>query len=45
LRVWRRSCELAEQLADVLVDGSEDEVITDAQPVAEALHDLLRPLI
>jgi hypothetical protein len=45
LRVWRMSCELAEQLADVLVDGSEDEVITEAQPVAEALHDLLRPLI
>ena len=45
LRVWRRSCELAEQLADVLVEGSEDEVITGAQPVAEALHDLLRPLV
>ncbi len=45
LRVWRRSCELAEQLADVLVEGSDDEVITEAQPVAEALHDLLRPLI
>lgn len=45
LRVWRRSCELAEQLADVLVEGSEDEVIEGAQPVAEALHDLLRPLV
>jgi hypothetical protein len=45
LRVWRRSCELAEQLADVLVEGSENEVIEGAQPVAEALHDLLRPLV
>jgi hypothetical protein len=45
LRVWRRSCELAEQLADVLVEGSENDVIEGAQPVAEALHDLLRPLV
>jgi hypothetical protein len=45
LRVWRRSCELAERLADVLVEGSEDEVRDTAEPVAEALHDLLRPLI
>jgi len=45
LRVWRRSCELAEQLADVLVEGSENEVIEGAQPIAEALHDLLRPLV
>ena len=42
LRVWRRTCELAEQLADALADGSEPE---DVQPIAEALHDLLRPLI
>jgi hypothetical protein len=44
LRVWRRSCELAEQLADTLVEGSDGE-LEDAMPVAEDLHDLLRPLI
>lgn len=44
LRVWRRSCELAEQLADTLVEGSEGD-LDDAMPVAEDLHDLLRPLI
>ncbi len=44
LRVWRRSCELAEHLADTLVEGSDGE-LDDAKPVAEDLHDLLRPLI
>ncbi|MCU1396106.1 MAG: hypothetical protein JWM34_4534 [Ilumatobacteraceae bacterium] len=42
LRVWRKTCELAEQLADALADDAEDE---EVQPIAEALHDLLRPLI
>ncbi|MCU1397595.1 MAG: hypothetical protein JWN62_704 [Acidimicrobiales bacterium] len=42
LRVWRRTCELAESLADALADDSEPE---DVQAIAEALHDLLRPLI
>jgi len=55
LRVWRTTCELAEQLADALVDGSdtdEDDVTDDdgnafdrAAQVASKLHDLLRPLI
>lgn len=44
LRVWRRSCALAEQLADVLVEGSTGE-LDAALPVANELHDLLRPLI
>jgi hypothetical protein len=44
LRVWRRSCELAEQLADELVEAT-DESLEGAQPVAQELHDLLRPLI
>ncbi|MCU1367464.1 MAG: peptidase family protein, partial [Ilumatobacteraceae bacterium] len=42
LRVWRRTCELAESLADALADDAEPE---DVQAIAEALHDLLRPLI
>ena len=46
LGVWRRSCELAEQLADQLVedpnsDMSDDEITATAAD----LHDLLRPLI
>ncbi len=49
LRVWRRSCDLAEQLADVLVEGSDDdeEPTEDdqAMSIATDLHDLLRPLI
>ena len=43
LGVWRRSCELAEELADTLVTGDGD--LDDAIPVAQDLHDLLRPLI
>jgi len=45
LRVWRRCCELAEELADLLVDGNDDDDLDAVIPVAEALHDLLRPLI
>jgi len=44
LRVWRRSCELAESLADALTSESEEDV-EQVQPIAEALHDHLRPLI
>ena len=43
LGVWRKSCALAEELADCLVDEESD--MDDARPIAEALHDLLRPLI
>ena len=42
LRVWRRTCELAESLTDALAEGAEPE---DVQAIAESLHDLLRPLI
>lgn len=45
LRVWRRSCELAESLADTLAEAPDDSELEEAAPVAEALHDLLRPLI
>lgn len=50
LRVWRKSCELAEQLADALVEESPVDLDDESdpghvQPIAEALHDLLRPLI
>ena len=45
LRVWRRCCTLAEELADALAEAPEDSELEDAVPVAEALHDLLRPLI
>jgi len=44
LPLWKRSCELAEQLADVLAD--EVDVDNDAaMAVAEQLHDLLRPYV
>lgn len=44
MRLWRRTCELADALAGALVD---DEVPDEeaAQVVAEELHDLLRPYI
>ena len=44
LRVWRRSCELAEQLADALT-SEESADFDQVEPLAEALHDHLRPLI
>ncbi|CAB4884158.1 unannotated protein [freshwater metagenome] len=43
LGVWRRSCQLADELADALVNADGD--YDDAKPVAQDLHDLLRPLI
>jgi hypothetical protein len=43
LRLWRRACELAEQLADAIA-GDENEQ-DDAAHIAAQLHDLLRPLI
>ena len=55
LRVWRRTCELAEELADSLVEDRDPlvEVVYDddgnevdpATKIASDLHDLLRPLI
>lgn len=44
LGVWRRCCQLAEELADALVSGAEGD-LDNARPVAHDLHDLLRPLI
>jgi hypothetical protein len=44
LRLWHRTCELAEELAGAL--GDEDEPDLDsAMVVAADLHDLLRPFI
>ena len=43
-RLWQRTCELAEELADALADSDEpdhDETVA----VASELHDLLRPYI
>jgi len=46
LGVWRRSCELAETLADHLVEETDSEASEDEITAAAAdLHDLLRPLI
>lgn len=44
LGVWRRSCQLAEELADILVDGDRPD-LEAVRAVANDLHDLLRPLI
>ena len=44
LGVWRRSCQLAEELADILVDGDLPD-LEAVRAVANDLHDLLRPLI
>jgi hypothetical protein len=44
VRLWRRTCELADELADALADADEpDHEATVA--VARELHDLLRPYI
>ncbi len=44
IRLWERSCELADELAGALVDGDEPD--RDAAiAVAGELHDLLRPYI
>ena len=44
LGVWRRSCQLAEELGDALINGAGGD-LEDATRVANDLHDLLRPLI
>jgi hypothetical protein len=41
-RLWQRTCELADQLTDALVEQDEPDVDA-AMAAAEALHDLLRP--
>jgi hypothetical protein len=42
--LWKRTCELAEELADALAaDDEPDE--RDALEIAEELHDLLRPYV
>ncbi len=43
-RLWQRTCELADELADTIADGDEPD--TDAAvEVATELHDLLRPFV
>lgn len=44
LRLWQRTCELAEELADALAGDEEPDEDT-AMSVADELHDLLRPFI
>jgi len=44
LRLWKRTCELAEELADALADGDEPDV-ENASTIAHDLHDLLRPFV
>jgi hypothetical protein len=41
-KLWQQTCELADQLADALVEGDEPD-FEAAMAAAEALHDLLRP--
>ena len=41
-RLWQQTCELADQLADALVEDDEPD-LEAAMTAAEALHDLLRP--
>jgi hypothetical protein len=41
-RLWQQTCDLADQLADALVEGDEPD-LDAAMAAAEALHDLLRP--
>ena len=41
-RLWQQTCELADQLADALVEDDEPDHDA-AMAAAEALHDLLRP--
>jgi hypothetical protein len=44
LRLWKRTCELAEELADALADDDEPDV-ENAATIAHDLHDLLRPFV
>jgi hypothetical protein len=41
-RLWQQTCELADQLADALVEGDEPD-LDAAMAAAEALYELLRP--
>lgn len=41
-KLWQQSCELADQLADALVEDDEPD-LEAAMAAAESLHDLLRP--
>ena len=41
-RLWQQTCELADALADALVDDDEPD-LDAARSAAEALYDLLRP--
>ncbi len=41
-RLWQQTCELADELADALVDDDEPD-LDAAKTAAEALYDLLRP--
>lgn len=43
-RLWSRTCELADEVADALAGEAEPDVDT-AQQAAEDLHDLLRPYV
>ncbi len=43
LGLWRKACTLAEEISDSLIE--EDGDPTQAAPLAQQLHDLLRPLI
>jgi hypothetical protein len=43
-RLWVRTCEMAEELVDALVEGDEPDV-DEAQAIAGDLHDLLRPFV
>ena len=44
MRLWQRTCDLADQLAAALVDEDQPDEET-AQAIAGELHDLLRPYI
>ena len=44
LRLWQRTCELADELAGALADEAEPDAEA-AQDVARELYDLLRPFI
>jgi hypothetical protein len=44
LRLWQRTCELADDLAGALVDADEPDH-DEAMALAAELHDLLRPFI
>ena len=43
-RLWGRTCELAEELVDALVEADEPD-LDQAKLIAADLHDLLRPFV